>query len=478
MKQFAVLLIGLILVFRVSADEITTITGFAPTYAGKQIEVFQIVDYLSMKQERIATATVQADSTFRLSFYLDQTRKLVLSCNNNTGSLYAKPGGTYDLYFPDRNPYDAYRPLGNKVELKLYGLDSTDINYKILTFNRWSDEILARYYTKHNAESQYFCRRIDTFKTDVEKYYIRDTSDLFFMSHVRFTFARIDNMAFLGSRNKYEKYDFYLRSTPVFYQSDTYMDYVNGYYDKFLRNVDHEINNKCYLGLLKSSPTLIMRALTQEYTLKNNVRLRELIMIKSLSESFYSNDFPQTNILAVLDSVAKFGLFEENRVIAANVTARLMELAPGGKAPDFTVNGSGKNFTLSGFSGKHLYLFFVSATNVESQKQMELLVPIYQRYLNYANFLMVIRDDGRADVETIEKFRKSLPWESVVVNEEHAILKSYQVINVPYYVFIDPVGGVVSAPALGPTPNGQYETIDKILFQVKKAIDSGEGDGR
>lgn len=478
MKQFAILLIGLLTVLRVAADEITTITGFAPTYVGKQIEVFQTVDYLSMKQERIATATVQADSTFKLSFYLDQTRKLHLSCNNNTGILYAQPGGSYDVYFPDRNPYDAYRPLGNKVELKLYGLDSTDINYKILTFNRWADEILARYYTKHNAESQYFSRRIDTFKTDVEKYYIRDTSDKFFLSHIRFTFARIDNMAFLGHRNKYEKYDFYLRNTPVFYQSDTYMDYVNGYYEKFMRNIDHEINNKVYLGLLKSSPTLIMRALTQEYTLKNNVRLRELVMIKSLSESFYENDFPQTNILAVLDSVSRFGLFEENRVIAANITTRLLELTPGGKAPDFSVLGSGKTYTLSGFATKHLYLFFVSASNVECQKQMELLVPIYQRYLNYANFLMVIRDDGRADIDDVEAFRKSLPWESVVVNEQHPILKAYQVINVPYYVLVDPVGGVVAAPALGPTPNGQYETIDKTLFQIKKAIDSGQGDGR
>ena len=98
-------------------------------------------------------------------------------------------------------------------------------------------------------------------------------------------------MTFLGNRNKYEKYDFYLRTTPVYYQNDTYMDYVKLYYEKLLTSIDPAINNKFYLSLLKSSPSLIMQSLAAEYTLKNNIRLRELVMIKTLSEAFYEKDF-------------------------------------------------------------------------------------------------------------------------------------------------------------------------------------------
>ncbi|HLP56031.1 MAG TPA: TlpA disulfide reductase family protein [Fluviicola sp.] len=478
MKQLVILVGCLGLSLTALADEITKITGFAPAYVGKQIDIFEVVDYLSMKQERIASTTVQADSTFSCSFYLNETRKLVIASNNNSGFIYAQPGAIYDLYMPDRNEYDPYRPLGNKIELTLYGLDSTDINYKILTFNRWTDEILATYYTKNNAESVYFCQRIDKFKTDVENYYKNDTTDLFFRTHIKFTMGRIDNMTFLGNRNKYEKYDFYLRSTPVYYQSDTYMDYVKLYYEKLLTSIDPAINNKFYLALLKSSPSLIMHSLGAEYTLKSNVRLRELVMIKTLSEAFYEKDFPQTNILTVLDSISSHGLFKENRVIAANIITRLMELTPGSKAPDFTVTGSGTVYDLKKYSGKHLYVFFVSPSNVECQKQMELLVPIYQRYQKEVQFLMVVKDDGKTDAAALEKFRTGLPWESVVVAPDNTILKTYQVINIPYYVVIDPIGYVVAAPAMGPTPNGQYETIDKLFFYIKKAIEEGTGDGR
>jgi len=478
MKHFLIVAFGIILSFHSMADEITKITGFAPNYVGKQLDISQITDYFSMKQERIASVTVEEDSTFTVNFYLKETQKLVISCNNNSGFIYATPGGSYDLYIPDRNPYDPYRPLGNKIEVTFFGLDSTDINYKILTFNRWVDEVLATYYTKNNTESAYFSKRIDTFKEDVEAYYKNDTADLFFRTHIRYTFARIDNMRFVGSRNKYEKYDFYLRNTPVYYQSDAYMDYVKVYYEKLLTSIDREINNKIYLALLKSSPSLIMHAMATEFTLKNNIRLRELVMIKTLGDAFYEKDFPQTNILTVLDSVSKFALFPENRIIASNIAARLLELTSGSKAPDFTIVGTSGILDLKKYAGKHLYLFFVSAANTECRKQMELLVPVFQKYQSEVQFLMVIKRDDKSDQQTIESFQQSVPWESVVVDEKNAILTNYQVINVPHYVVIDPVGYIVAAPALGPTPNGQYETIDKLFYYIKKAIQEGTGDGR
>lgn len=478
MKRFFLLALIACSSFHLLADEITRIKGYAPKYIGKQVEVFQILDYISMKQERIATATVQEDSTFTCSFYLKETQKLIVTSNNNSGYLYANPGSSYEVYMPDRNSYDPYRPLGNKIELTFLGLDSTDINYKILTFNRWVDEMLGMYYTKNNVESPYFAKRVETFKSDVAAYYKNDSTDAFFRSHVRYSLARIDNMRFLGSRNQYEKYDFYLRNTPVYYQSDVYMDYVNQYYEKLLTHIDRKINDKIYLALLKSSPSLIMQAMGTEYTLKNNIRLREVVMIKTLGDAYFEKDYPQTNILTVLDSVSKYALYPENKIIAQNVMLRLTELSQGAKAPDFTITNAAGTYDLKRFAGKHLYLFFVTPSSTEAQKQLELLVPIYQRYINEVNFLMVVKKDGRSDEQAIAAMQKSVPWESVVIEEDNDILKRYQVTNTPYYIVIDPIGYVVAAPALGPTPNGQYETIDKLFYYIKKAIEDGTGDGR
>jgi peroxiredoxin len=169
-------------------------------------------------------------------------------------------------------------------------------------------------------------------------------------------------------------------------------------------------------------------------------------------------------------------VFAQNRIVAANVLLRLTELSAGGKAPDFTVlNAEGEPYNLNRYSGKYLYLFFVQGSGVETTRQIELLTPIFQRYSSHVKFLMVIRKDASTDPKAIEALQRSVPWESAAVDERHAIYTNYQVVSTPYYVLIDPTSYVVAAPALGPVPNGQYETIDKTFFYIKKLLEEGSG---
>ena len=315
-------------------------------------------------------------------------------------------------------------------------------------------------------------------KMDVQKYYQADTGDYFFMTYVKFSLGKIDDLRFVGSRNQYEKYDFYLKSFPVSYQNDMYMDYVSHYYDELMPRLNQKVNDNFYLALLKSSPTLMMRSLAQEYTLNNNRKLRELIMIKLLSEAYYENDFPQTNILTVLDSISKHAVFEQNKIVASNIILRLTELSQGSRAPDFTIaDDAGSLYNLKRYDGKYLYLFFVKE-GADTKKQLELLAPIYQRYSSHIRFLMVIKKNTSSNPQVISEIQKSVPWESVAVDERHIIYTNYQVVATPHYVLIDPTGYVVAAPALGPIPNGQYETIDKTFFSIKKLLEENTEGGK
>ncbi|MCC6701280.1 MAG: hypothetical protein IT221_07135 [Fluviicola sp.] len=478
MKSILILLFSCFASVALMAKEVTVIKGYAPKYIGKQVEIYQTADYISMTQVRIASATVEADSTFTCSFFLKETQKLTVVSNNNKGTIICEPGGSYEIFMPDRNPYDPYRPAGNLIELTFFNMDSTNINYKVLQFNQWTDQFIATYYTKNNTDGPFFSQRLDTFKLILQDYYKADTLNTYFNYHRRFTIAKIDDLRFLGSRNQYEKYDFYIKNTPVVYESEAYMEYIKHYYDKFMPRVNMNTNNKVYLALLKSSPTLIMRALASEYTMQHNFKLREMMMIKILSESFYDKEYPQTNILTVLDSLQKKSAFEGNRIIAENIYKRLTELTAGGKAPDFTVVDNGTVHDLQKYKGKFLYVFFVKPGTPEINKQLDLLVPIFHRYSKNIQFLMVIRDDGTSKPDELKTMKAAYPWESVVVGSNHSILTNYQIVTYPIYILIDPIGYVVAAPALGPLPNGQYETIDQTFFKINKAIEEGASDGR
>lgn len=449
---------------------LTEISGFAPAYVGKDIELYQISDFITMREERIASSTVKADSSFSLVFNLDETRKLILKSGNNKASLFASPSAKYEVLFQEKNKYDPYNPSGNFVEVIFYGLPKEDINYKILEFNRWNDEFVGRYYTKHNADSKYFVARLDTFKMNVESYYKADTNDRYFFYHRKYTIAKLDDLRFVGNRNQYEKYDFYIRSTPIYYQNEAYMEYIMHYYEKLMLRINADLNNKVYQGILKSSPRDVSKALSQEYTLSKQYKLREMIMLKTLSECFYDKDYPQTNILTILDSVSKGALYPENKIIAQNIRFRLTELSQGSRAPDFLLKDQGTDLTLQSFQKKYLYLFFVDPTSLDNMKQMNLLKPIYERYKDNFSFVMVYKDKPEVD---FAKLKNELPWKVISTKETNSIFKSYNVVNYPYYVLIDPFGYVISAPALGPIPNGSYDTIDKLFFLIQKALKEG-----
>lgn len=466
MKQLFIFLFCFVFL-RIHAGEIR-ISGTAPAYAGKLIELFEIEDYLSHRERLLASTRVGEDGRFSLITDLSRIQQLVLKSANNSGFLYVQPGQQYTIDFPDRNPHDPYRTTGNLVEIGFFDLDSLDINYKILAFQRWVDDFVGNNFYLKDAKPMTFIENFDRFKANVEKAYKSDTST-FFKTHVRFTIASLDNIQHAAVRNRYEKHDFYLKYTPVQYENDTYMYYLTGFYQNLLPRLASEINEAVYQGILKGSPTLIMNALGGEYTLIN-LRIRELVMIQALSEVYHSEQYPQTNILTILDSVEAHAMFEANKRIAGNMKYRLTELSRGSKAPDFVLLSEEKTSkTLYDFRGKHLYIHVFDPMSLENRKELELLKNLHQTYGTIVQFVTVYRADR---VENGVK--PELPWLSFALAEDASFWKNYRIETFPHYVLIDAAGYIVDSPSLGPRPNGQYETIDKTFFELKKVRESME----
>jgi len=458
--------------------KIVTIKGYAPSYVGQTVSFMEIEDYFSMNEATLATTTVKEDSTFSLSFYTQETQKIIVHANKNKSYLYIQPNAEYDLFIPDKDKYEPYRPGGNIVEVTFFNLDTTDINYEILQFQRWTDEFVSSYYHLKNVKPVEFASKLDEFKSALEKKYnLSDTAkqehgsaDNYFKVFVRYSIASLDNIQFAAERNRYEKHDFYIKHSPVEYKNDAYMTYINAFYEKLIPRLSMETNNRVYLGLLKSSPTLIMKALGSEYTLKN-MRIREMIMVKALAEEFYSKDFPQTNILTVLDSVANHSLFDANAVIARNLINRLTQIVPGGKAPDFVLkNEDAAIKTLSSYSKKHLYLHFYDPESQKNNIELEPLKQMYETYKNDISFVTIYPDD-EYDTTVLNAYLNTIPWEKCKTDRSNPIWKKYKIETFPSYVLIDGFGYVVAAPALGPMPDGQYQTIDRTFFYIQKVND-------
>ena len=454
---------------------ITTISGYAPAYVDQYVGVYRITDFLTETTEKVGEALVKEDSTFSVSFYNQQVGKFKVMAGNNYFSVYAGPATNYDLFIKNRSPYVDYRPAGNEVEFFFLDLDSTEINFKIIDFEDRMLTFLKKNYNRQAMSNPNFVKSLDEFKLKLERIYEKDTS-LYFKTYVRYALAGLDNMSFVGARNRYEKYDFYIKGQPIYYENDRFMDYVMKYYDKYHTQLSESVNQEFYNGIISASPTKLMRALGKDYALEGFV-LREFVMLKMLGDVYYSNEYPQTNILSILDSLSFQAIVPEHEEIAKNLKRRLTQLVPGSKMPGFSIQLKGDEVTHSNYYGKHLYIQFAQEGSLKSERDYQLLAHLREKYLDAVEILtIVVAEDGAVKPSTYFR-EQGITWDAAVINPSSAMLTAFDVVTFPHYVLVDAQGYIVRAPALSPRPNNEYDTVERNFFDIKKIIDRTNKEG-
>ena len=103
----------------------TTISGVAPSYVGKTIELYGISDYFSNIEILIASSTVNDDSTFAFNANFEYTQKIIIHSDKNKGLMFVEPNAVYSVYFPKKNQYDPYKATGNSVEVAMNDAEVT-----------------------------------------------------------------------------------------------------------------------------------------------------------------------------------------------------------------------------------------------------------------------------------------------------------------------------------------------------------------
>jgi hypothetical protein len=468
MKSILVILI-LLYVSTLNAQQVE-IKGFAPAYMGKQIQVLGIQDYFSDKDTVLAQGNVNVDSIFSVKFNLHKPQKIFIKAHKNRGFIYVEPNKSYTVFVPEKDEFNAYNPQGNEVQISFYNLDSNDLNLKIIAFDEKVTEFIATNYKRQYITSPKFAQKLDTFKREIQQFYEKDTS-FFLKTYIKYSIASLDDINYVGYKSRYDKYEFYINNNPILYNSELYMNYIELFYKKILGRYPTELNTKIYKSILHSSPSMLSRALSEDVALKNP-KLRELIMIRALSEVYYGSEYPKANIITILDSIQRKPLFNDNKIVAKNILFRLTQLSSGMKAPDFYLGGNSKDsINLKSFNGKYLYIQFVDLSLEESQKHIEILKPMYAKYKSQIEFLTIV-DETTPLTKKQQTYFQQIPWKKIIVPTTNDVYSKYKIKSYPDYIFLDDQGMIYQYPALKPIPNGDLETVEKTLYSVKRRIET------
>jgi len=441
-----------------------SIRGVGSYYKNSPIELLVIDDYITHKEVVLQTSKVDSVGYFEFKFKNIPTQKLVIRSKKNSSFIYVQPGGKYLITLPEKNEYDEKNENGNFVDVVFYQLDSTDINYKILNFDRWLEKELGEFYHLKKVKSEEYEKKYESLKKKADNFAKKDTN-LFFLYHVKFSLAEMDDLEAVSSSLRIQNYAKWFHKLPVYYRNDSYMNYFNIFYENLLVYLKNSQKDMLYDAVINRSPTLAMKALGDEETLKN-IQVRELALIKLLYEQCYDKRYPKTNLLFMLDSIRLRSRFADHRKVASNSIDRVTELSIGSRFPEFQLfSQNGDTLSTEKLDGKHVYLHFFDPTDDNCMKELQPLVKLHNTYGDYIQFISIqVKKTNSTDRNL------KLPWPTISISEEDNFIKSSKIKIYPTYILLDATGNIVAIPALKPVPNSEYQTIEPLFFQIKRSI--------
>jgi peroxiredoxin len=442
--------------------------GYAPDFIGETVVLYGYQDYITRTKVELGKGKVSAvDSTFNIPLKNKSTIKVVVEIGRTEASLYLAPKTDYEIYFPKSD--GAISSHNATTQVYFNQLDTTDINYRILRYQQWFDTFIS-YYELEISRGQ-FAAYLDTFKLYAANAY-KDVDDVYFLTYVRYDLAEMEQGAGLNrsSEGRLNTFLNYIEPFPVYFENDRYMKFILGFYKKSFSDYLPDSKRGIYMALEKSSPTLLMKALRSDLFLANP-QLREMIMIDKLGKAFYDETYYRENILTILDSVITYPKFKYNSAVANNVKNYLTSLESGYPAPEISLQLSADStLTWQNYKGRYVYLNFFNTASEDAVSEMKLIEQLYRKYGKDISFLSVCTNEKAEDFNQFRAQYLTYDWDIVHLNDNRTVLDRFKVHSMPAYYMIDQEGFIHSAPALGPTPNGENESIERTMFVIQKAL--------
>lgn len=421
------------------------IEGTAPFAANYEIRAITFSDYINYNPVVSATSKISKSGTFKLSFKTNTIQLVQIEINTSRSEFFVVPGYNYNISINmDEQLFKMFSPSDENgfLEIKTNKVDTNDLNYKIYKFTSFYEQILDKYaydITRYKSVTHY-----DSLITDLKaKFPIEYNPSNYYYSYIFYTVGQID--ALVNYKNSKSIYKKYFENDFIQYDNPAYMTLFNYFYDNYLylspriskAVLDDVINVKCdYLALFN--------AVGKDYTLVNE-KLRELVIIKNLTQFIGNEEFNQKNLVTLLKYISQNSRFTEHKQIAEESMKKSFRLVNGSSIPTFNFKyANGSKFDPSDYEGKWVYYQFFSTQCVDCIREMAIISELQKQHKEKIEFVSVCVDP---DVTKFVQFRKKyseFEWQFVHFNQSYEWLKHLEIVSLPEYLLISPDGKLFS----------------------------------
>lgn len=421
------------------------ISGTASSFKSKQISVWLVKDYISLLEDKISSAIIQSDGSFSLGFNLDSTEQVVIKLEDWRSILYASPGNKFDINILPGDSDENFLPGQRSLRYVFNNIDPNDLNPSIRKLNDRINGFVLRNYSLFLQSG--IQKRFEKFRDSLNSEFGNIKGNFFQVFYV-YSVASLEESALHKKKELNHKY---FSGKEFYYRNNGFMSFFNQFFKQYLILYAYKNQGSSIVSAIneKSSYQKIKKAFERDTMVKDPL-IRELIIIKGLSEMYYMKDFIRANVIALMDSAYLQSNFPGNKLIATNFRNSWKQLVPGSPIPEFeAMSISGKRIKSLDLKGKYTFLFFGKDQCIPCLEELKVISKIYDRYQKDLNFINVHLSENGNEITDNAKTHK-FSW-AIINDPQKEIIEKFSVVTFPAYFMIDPEGYFYKSPGPGPT---------------------------
>jgi len=432
------------------------ISGKAPEYALNSIDLYILHDFISEEKVKLGTIRFNAEGAFSLNIEIAGTNLCLADFDGYRGMIYIEPGKSYQIVFPPkqnltesqkRNPFVKPEP----VWFGILSPEKDELNVKIQRFEQEYAKLENRYF------NQIFTNQskslVDTVKLKLEKEFPK-TNSAFFESH---KFFRKANLEFALNQGKTAEFmETYFSSYKPMYNLAAYSVIFNQVFMNYFSMLTNASNGTEIKNLVSAANLQKLDDYFQKH-LHFNKELSHLVLLKSMSDAYYSKQFSKSSILKLLGQVksSEWSIYEQK--ISQLISSKLTYLTSGTNPPAIAlININGQKVNFSEYPNTYIYLHFTDPKNSICRQHLDALKAISARYKEKLVLINVIPEKIG--------FKNDSEWAGIFTTTESNIESSYKVKTYPNSFLIGKDGKLLLSPAPNP-----IDGLDRQLGQLFKS---------
>lgn len=433
-----------------------TISGKAPGYEQKSIELFAFHDFISGEVIKLGIIRFGSDGSFSTEVDVAEITLCAADFDGWRGLIYLEPGKKYQLVFPPKQT-ETEAPKKNPFlgpEIFWFGLqnpNADDLNVRIQKFEQAYSEYENLYFNQIFGNQDKSLA--DSVKTLLKQKFPK-TSQPFFESHKHFRLSSLDFAVGQGKSPGFMA-SYFSSEKPV-YQLDAYHTAFKQVFQNYFETLANSQGGSQVSALINAGKLGELDAYCQKQ-LRFNPALSHWILLQGMADGYYSKLFSKASILKMLDQVKTLGWSPYEQETARLIRTKLTWLASGTIPPAIVFTDlSGKNIKLSDFAGKYIYLHFTNPGNSICQQHLDALKEVVAHYKDKLVIINVIPKGA--------SLKPGNSWPGLFVTTSANIDATFRVKTFPTAYLMAKDGKLLLSPAPNP-----IDGLDRQLGQIFKS---------